>query len=158
MDAKLNAGQLATGRSGHADSMAAEGDIPFGTALKYGTDPEKQVAAWNGSAEADVLAGVAQYSVGGDLDNSKYADGDSVTVARKAVMWVKLSDSAADVTRGDKVAVRDDGLFDKAPLSEATNGVYGVEIEDAEFKSAGSAGDVVKVEFNLPSQTTTKQL
>jgi hypothetical protein len=73
-------------------------------------------------------------------------------------MWVKLSDSAADVTRGDKVAVRDDGLFDKGGLTEAANGVYGVEIEDAEFKSAGSAGEVVKVEFNLPSQTTTKQL
>lgn len=158
MNAKLNAGQLATGRRGHADSMAGEGDIPFGIAVKYGTDPEKQVAAWDGKSEDDVLAGVAQYSIAGDLDNSKYTDGDSVTVARKAVMWVKLSADASEVQRGDKVAVRDDGFFDKAPLTEAANSVYGVEINDAEFKSAGVAEEVVKVEFNLPSQTKVKQL
>lgn len=158
MDAKLNAGQLAEGRLNHADSMAAEGEIAFGKAVKLGTDPENQVKAWDGAASGDVFAGIAQYSIAGDIDNAKYDDGDPVTVCKTGILWVELSADASSVTNGDLVAVRDDGLFDKGPLSEATNGVYGVEIENAEFKSAGDAGDVVKVEIDLPSATNVVQL
>lgn len=158
MEAKLNAGKLAEGRQNHADSMAAEGEIPFGNALKLGTDPVKQVTAWDGAASSDKFAGIAQFSIAGDIDNAKYVDGDPVTVLKTGVVWVQLSADASSVTKGDPVAVRDDGLFDKGPLSEATSGVYGVEIENAEFKSAGDAGDVVKVEIDLPSATNVVQL
>lgn len=152
------AGQLAEGRLDHADSMAAEGVIPFGIALKKGTSSEKQVKAWDGAASTDVFAGIALYSQAGDLDNEQYADKNPCTVLRKGIVWVKLSANSAGVTAGDKVAVRDDGLFDKAPLTSGTNGVYGVEIENAEFKSSGSAGDLVKLEINMPTATNVVQL
>ena len=158
MDAKLNAGKLAEGRQNHADSMAAEGEIPFGKALKLGTDPEKQVTAWDGAASSDKFAGIAQFSIAGDLDNSKYEDGDPVTVLKTGVIWVQLSADAASVTKGDPVAVRDDGLFEKGALSSGSSGSYGVDIENAKFKSAGDAGDVVKVEIDLPSATNVVQL
>lgn len=158
MRSTLNPGELAEGRRMSADSKASEGTIPFGAGVKAGTNPEKQVAAWDGATGNDKFKGIAMFSIEGDLENGHYPDGVPTTVLRKGVIWVKLSDNASAVTAGDQVAIRNDNLFDKAPLTTGTSGNYGVELTNAEFKTAGQPGEVVKVEIDMPTATKVVQL
>ncbi|MFT9496370.1 structural cement protein Gp24 [Anaerosolibacter sp.] len=153
-------GRIAEGNCGtSAGSMAAENTIAFGQAVKYGTDKEKQVKAWDGAASADKFAGIALHGVTGDLDNDQYVQGNAVPVLKKGTVWVKVSaNSAAGVIAGQTAAVRDDGFFDAGPLVVGTSGKYGVEIDGSEFLTGGEPGDLVKLSINLPSKTSNVQL
>lgn len=141
-----------------ANTMAAENTIQYGQAVKYGTDKENQVKAWDGAEENDQLAGIALHGLTGDLDNEQYLQGNPVPVFKKGVVWVKVSENSAGVIAGKRAAVRNDGYFDAAPLGAATNGVYGSEIDGSEFLTSASAGELVKVSINLPCKTTNVQL
>lgn len=157
--APTGSGKIADGTiDTSANTMAAENTIKYGQAVKYGTDKEVQVKVWDGAGASDQFAGIALYGQTGDLDNEAYVKGNPVPVLKKGVAWVKVSASSSGVTVGKRAAVRNDGYFDVAPLTSASNGVYGVEIDGSEFFTNGSAGDLVKVSLNLPCKTTNVQL
>ena len=133
----LNKGQLADGRLDHADSMAAENEIPFGCAVERGTDPEKQVKKFAGN----VFTGIAMYSPAGDLDNAKYIEKNPVTVLRKGIIWVEVGE---DVVAGDKASVFN------ATANFGKNGTAETTAINGEFKTSATSGNVAKLEISMP--------
>ncbi len=158
MDKLKDSGYPSEGGHVEMRSMVSENTIGFGQAVKYGTDTEAQVMAWDGAASTDIFAGVAAIGPSGDFENDQFDESVPVPVLRKGQIWVKISEDSGGVSVGDTAAVLSDGWFDKTPLSEATNGVYGVEISGSEFLSAAAAGGTALLSLNLPSEKTVKQL
>lgn len=158
MDQTLKAGKIADGRIGtSAVSMVAENVIAFGQAVKYGTDPESQVLPWDGANSDDIFAGIAVYSITGDIDDDEYDQYDPVSVLKVGTVWVKVADTSSGITAGESAAVTPDG-FDAGGLTSGSTGVYGVEIEGSEYLTSGSAGGMVKLMLNMPCKTTNVNL
>lgn len=158
MEKALGAGKIAEGKiATSAVSMVAESAIPFGKAVKYGTDPENQVLPWDGANAGDKFAGVAVYSITGDIDTEEYRQYDPASVLKVGTVWVKVADNSSGVTAGESAAVTPDG-FDAGGLTSGATGTYGVEIEGSEYLTSGSAGELVKLAINMPCKTTNVNL
>ena len=143
---KAQAGQKTDLRPDTVLSRAAEGEVPFGHAVTFGTDPEKQCEVVD--ADTDVFLGVALFThgvenplhngtLGGD---ALYADTASVSVLRKGSVWVQVTEA---VEAGDAAFVNvqdtDIGLFCKTEMGNvATGGV---------FMSAADAGELAQLEI-----------
>lgn len=158
MIATLKPGRIGEAGESLFNSRAAEGDILFGQAMKMGTVKGKQVLAWDGSASTDVFDGIAMMTMAGEIDDEKYIEGNSVSALYSGKPYVKLSATSGSVVPGDKVAVMPDGHFGKAPLTVGTSGTYGVEIQNAVFKTAADAGGEVLIELIGPAVTKTVQV
>lgn len=156
------AGQKAGLDFDHVESRAAEGAVPFGSGVIFGTDPEKQVAVPT-DASGD-FAGVAVFthkqvqgidmaaSEGGQFSTgAEYRDADTVNVLRRGRVYVEATAgvAAGDAAFVDVLTVGEEGKFTNvaddggAPAvpNLATGGV---------FRTGGDVGDLVIVEINLP--------
>lgn len=158
-DNQAQKGFVASGRDIKADSKVAEEVIPFGKGLKRGTDGEKQVLVWDGSAETDLFSGFAKETAHDGFEDDQANQYAPVSEFRSGEIYVEVDAGSSGVTAGQKVAVMPSGDVEAvSQLSTGTGGTYAVEIEDSEFKQAGNAGDYVVVEVDLPCGLTTTQL
>lgn len=158
MIATLKPGRIGEAGESSFNSRVAENTILCGQAMKMGTAKGKQVKAWDGSAATDVFDGIAMFTMACDVDNDRYVAGNSVSALYKGKPYVKLSANSVAVVPGDRVAVLPDGHFAKAPLTVGTSGTYGVELLNAVFKTAASAGGEVLIEIVGPSDYKTVQV
>jgi len=139
----------------HVESYAAEGTVPFGVGVVFGSDPAKQVAV--ASADTETFAGISvfthrqeqgidqgasmgeQYSTG-----AEYRDKDAVNTLRRGRVWVEVT---AEVDAGDDAYVDvttdgEEGKFtDEATDNLETGGV---------FRTGADVGELAIVEINLP--------
>ena len=158
---ELGKGKIAEGRKTEVDSRVAEEDqIDFGTGLVKGTNKERQVVAFDGSSDAVVFDGIAGYALNGDIDNGYYEKYDRVSCIRKGIVWVEVDADSSGVEAGDKVAYVPSGNIDAVSnLTEGSGGTYFADLSNvAEIKSNGDAGDLVKVEIDLPGNIEIKEL
>lgn len=99
-------------------SLAAEGAVPFGVAVKRGTDPEKQCEVID--ADTDTFLGVALHThtvvtpTGG---TPQYADEDTVSIMNAGAVHVEVTSAVAagaaayvDVSNGKFTDVATDNL------------------------------------------------
>jgi hypothetical protein len=93
------AGQIADTVNRTVDSFAAEGVVPFGAAVERGTDPAKQVKAFDGGA----FVGVAVFSH--TEVTGQYEDEAAVGVMTKG--RVVVDTLAVNVTAGETAYVVD---------------------------------------------------
>lgn len=99
-------------------SFAAEGAVPFGVAVKRGTDGEKQVEVID--ADTDTFLGVALLThtvTVASGETEQYADEDTVSVLRQGSCWVEVTSAVAagaaayvDVSNGKFTDVATDNL------------------------------------------------
>ena len=152
---RAQAGQKAGLDFDHVESFAAEGAVPFGHGLIFGTDPEKQVAV-----PTDALGDFAGVSVfthrqeqGFDQSVSlgnqsstgaEYRDTDTVNTLRRGRVWVEVT---AEVAAGDDAYVDvtsegEEGKFTNAGTDNlATSGI---------FRTGADVGELAILEINLP--------
>jgi len=150
------AGQLAGMDYDHIESFAAEGAIPFGRGVIFGTDATKQVAV---PADATgTFAGIAVFTHSQEqgLDETanlgqeyttgaEYRDTDTVNVLRRGRVYGELTEDG--VTAGETAYVDvstsgEEGKFTSVSTDNlATGGV---------FRTGGDTGDLVIVEIQLP--------
>jgi hypothetical protein len=158
MESKLMAGMIAQGANFKVIGAITEAVIPFGVAVKRGTDPTDQIKQWDGAAATDRLLGFTVYSVEGNQDLKQYDAKANASILRQGQMFVKLSADSEDVVAGDKVGVLDDGLACKAFTAGAATATYGVNFDCGEFITPGVAGDIVIIEINLPGPVTVEKV
>jgi len=139
------AGMIADlGFSDRIESGDAEGAVNFGRIVVAGTNPETQVA--EASADDETVAGI---SVLTHLEQSaagvaQYADKETVNVARKAVVWMPVTDPVTINT-----AVYADLVTNTAYATGAS--ASNLEVPTAVFRSGKDATTgLAKVEINLP--------
>jgi len=96
-------------RASWIESYAAEGAIPFGRFVQYGTDAENQVKLF---AAAGLLAGVSVHTHKEPGDDDGYEDEQAVGVLRKGVIWIEFdADAVGTPGKGDAVyVIRDTGI------------------------------------------------
>lgn len=89
------AGQLVDLRSVDVSSFAAEEAIPFGRAVKRGTDPEKQILIVDGSGDTFLGVSILQHTLENPLGagEAQYAIGDTVSVAEEGPIYVEVTDA-----------------------------------------------------------------
>lgn len=128
-------------------SYVADGAIPFGSVVMLGTDPNRQVKAYSGSAAPfgiavyDQTKGFSRDANGNPVQNLQYLDGDPVAVLRKGTIFVVV---AADVTAGKKAFVESDGgIVDE-------DAGTGTEIPGSVFRTSAVADGLAELEINLP--------
>jgi hypothetical protein len=139
---------LARGTSGTGviGSFIADGNIPFGSVVMLGTDPNRQVKAYAGSAApfgiavADFTKGFTRDANGNPVQVLQYNDGDPVAILRKGTIFVVV---AGNVTAG------------KAAKVTTTGGIVdetgsGTAIPGSVFRTSASAGNIAELEINLP--------
>jgi len=111
------AGQKVDLRNDNVISFAAEGVVPFGLAVKRGTDPEKQCIVI--SANTETLLGVAlkTHTVVQTGDIAQYADTDTVSVLEQGAVYVEVTAAVVageaayvDVANGKFTNVATDNL------------------------------------------------
>lgn len=150
------AGQKADLTYDQVESFAAEGAVPMGFGLIFGTDPAKQVAV--PADDAGTFAGISVFTHAQEqgFDQSvalgnqsstgaEYRDGDAVSVLRRGRVYVEVT--ADDVVANepafiDVTSAGEEGKFTNVDTGNvATGGI---------FRTAGDTGDLVIVELNLP--------
>ena len=152
-------GAVATGREIKVDSMVAEEDIGFGLGLKRGTDLEDQVLQWDGANSDDIFAGFAKISTNAGFDDEQTDQYFDVSAFRSGEIYLEVDADSGGVTAGQKIAVMPSGNIDaQANISTGTGGTYAVKVVDSEIKQAGNAGDIVKVEIDMPCDLEVVQL
>jgi hypothetical protein len=155
------AGQLAGLDYGHIESFAAEGAVPFGRGVIFGTDATKQVAVpadatgtFAGIAAAFTHAqqqGIDSTATEGGLysTGTEYSDTDTVNVVRRNRVYVELT--ADGVTAGetayvDVTTAGEEGKFTNAADDGTNNNLQTGGV----FRTGGDTGDLAIVELNLP--------
>ena len=88
------AGQLVDMTDHDVDSFAAEETIPFGRAMKRGTDPEKQVLIVDGSGDTFLGVSMLQHTVENPFPSgeAQFAIGDTVSVMTEGRVYVEVTD------------------------------------------------------------------
>lgn len=125
-------------------NAAAEGAIPFGSAVVAGTDAEKQVKV--PTATSQVFRGItistwAQEQIAGD---GQYLDTDAVNIIKKGVVWVTVNQNVlVDAPAFFIYTGADAGKF-RADATDADAVPTGV------FRLSANAGELVPLEINLP--------
>lgn len=144
MSPVLGLGKIASYQTYHADSVAAAGDIPFGSAVQLDTTNPEQGKKYDGSGDFYGVAIAKHFVPSFDGDKvGKYSDTDAVPVLRKGVITVKVQE---DVIKGEK-AVIDNATANFRPDGTSTaevSGVVGV------FKTSASGGGLTQLEISLP--------
>lgn len=150
------AGQFAGLDFDHVESRAAEGAIPFGHGVIFGTDAEKQVAV--PADDTGTFAGVAAFThakeqgidataTEGGLysTGTEYSDKDAVNVMRRGRIYVELTEdgvTAGETAYVDVTTSGEEGKFTSVSTDNlATGGV---------FRTGGDTGDLAILELNLP--------
>lgn len=150
------AGQKADLTYDQVESFAAEGAVPMGNGVIFGTDPAKQVAV-PADATGD-FAGIAAFThkqeqgfdqsvaLGNQSSTgAEYRNGDTVNVLRRGRVWVEVTEDtvvAGEAAYVDVTTAGEEGKFTNVSTSNlATGGI---------FRTAGDTGDLVIVELNLP--------
>ena len=89
------AGQKVDLRNDTITSFAAEGAVPFGLAVKRGTDPEKQCLVVD--ADTDTFLGVAvkTHTIVQTGDTAQYEDTDTVSVLEQGAVYVEVTSDVA---------------------------------------------------------------
>lgn len=145
--AVAQAGQMVDTRTRVVETFAAEGTIPFGRIVVEGTDPERQVKLI--SDAGDNIAGVALFDHTREnalLTNlAEYADGDAVGVVRRGQVWVE---AAAAVTTCGVAAYAVATGSNAGKVTPTASGA--AAIPTGVLRSTGDAGDLVKLEINMP--------
>lgn len=159
---RAQVGQKAGMDFDQVESRAAEGTVPFGSGVIFGTDPEKQVAV-PADATGD-FAGIALFthkqfqgidlaaSMGGQYSTgAEYRDKDTVNVLRRGRVWVEAT---AEVAAGDAAYVDvategEEGKFTNVAAVGETPAIPNLATGGV-FRSSGDVGDLVIVEINLP--------
>lgn len=138
--APAQAGQKAGLDFDHVESRAAEGAVPFGSGVVFGTDPEKQVAV--PADAAGEFAGIALFTHA--IPAVEYRDTDTVNVLRRGRVWVEAT---AEVAAGDAALV---DVLTEGEEGKFTNVAAGNIATGGVFRTAGDVGALVIVEINLP--------
>lgn len=114
------AGQKADLSSCTLDSFAAEGAVTFGQAVKRGTDPEKQCAAFDGGT----ILGVALFSQATEVPEvAGYQDKETVPVMTEGRVIVDLL--AVSVTAGETAYVVDaTGVYTNVATAATAIGTF----------------------------------
>lgn len=127
-------------------SKAAEGDIPFGRVVDYGTDAEKQCLLFDGSAGSGHGIGVAVRSLDRENDGSGVAEyKDKTTVGYMQVGYIYAEiDGVGSV--GDILTIRTaDGKFSTAAIDST-------HIQSFCFlkENVVTSGDVTLIQVTFP--------
>jgi hypothetical protein len=154
---RAQVGQKAGMDFDQVESRAAEGTVPFGSGVIFGTDPEKQVAV-PADATGD-FAGIALFThkqaqvidVAAAFMGAEYRDKDTVNVLRRGRVWVEAT---AEVAAGDAAYVDvategEEGKFTNVAAVGETPAIPNLATGGV-FRSSGDVGDLVIVEINLP--------
>lgn len=145
------AGMIADARDHVIESFAAEGadGIPFGYAVVAGTDAARQVKI--PSTGGGVFRGVAiaeqaqEHAFPDEGDPVVYAEGDTVNVMRRGLVWVVTKGAVAiDAPAFFDNASTDAGKFDDLDDSSTDPVPGGV------FRSATDGAGLALLELNLP--------
>ncbi|KAB8139273.1 hypothetical protein F9U64_01215 [Gracilibacillus oryzae] len=145
MEESIGKGRLAEYPETRADSGAAAESINWGVGVEYSGDEQVVTYAggtFRGIALAQTFGEYRVNNISDDIEGA-YEQYDAVSFLRKGIVWVEVEE---EVSKGD-AAVCDSatGNF-RAEGTEATtiSGVVG------EFKSSAVAGELAKLEINLP--------
>lgn len=139
-----NPGMIADLQPHTTVSAAAEGAIPFASAVIPGTDAEKQVkipTATSQTFRGVALSTWAQEQVAGV---GQYKDTDAVNIMKKGVVWVYVNGNVlVDQAAFFVYTGADVGKF-RADATDADAVPTGV------FRSSANSGELAKLEINLP--------
>lgn len=113
---KAQKGQLFDLRTNTIESFAAEVEVPFGSGVKRGTDPEKQVVL----ADDDGFLGIAVFTH--TEIEGLYPEKSVVSVLTKGAVYVESS--VAGVTAGEKAYITDAGAFTNVEASNLEVGTF----------------------------------
>lgn len=140
---KAQAGQKYDIRPDTVGSYAAEGAIPFGVGVTYGTDKDNQCDIIDNAA--DLFLGVSLFTHtavnGYPTGDAQYADTDTVSVLRKGAVWVEVTES---VVPGD-VAYVEVGGTDNGKFNKTSSG--NVAVPNGKYLTSASAGALAVLEI-----------
>ncbi len=139
------AGMKADSRFDEVESFAAESAVAFGLGVIAGTDPAKQVKV--AAAVGDTFRGIALHTNKAQTvaGVSQYDDKDTVSVMRKGVAWVPVTDPVTIDGAAYVDLVTNTGYFTGAATANLTVTI------DAIFRSnKNSATGLAKVEVSMP--------
>lgn len=149
MPEETGKGRIAEYKDVSADTKAAGGEIGFGKVVELDETGEKAIQFEGGVPFGIAMAKhFAEYDpkvIPEGVDVNVYKEFDAVSVVRKGIVWVEVLE---DVVAGDAVAV-DDATGDFRPGDTAETD--STELPGAQFKSSAIAGNLAKVELNLPA-------
>jgi hypothetical protein len=143
--AEALAGLLYDMRNITVESYAAEGNIPFGSAVVPGTDPRKQVKL--ATAGGQGFAGIALREDARMQDATtgiaQYLDKETVSVLRKGAVWVPTAGAVVAETPAFYVnSGATAGLFDD--LDDSTT-----DATTGKFRTATTGSGLAVVEIDL---------
>lgn len=140
---KAQAGQKYDIRPDTVGSYAAQGIVPFGVGLTYGTDKDNQCDIIDNSG--DKFLGVSLFThatENGAVDGSaEYADTDTVSVLRQGAVWVRVTEAVA---AGDAAYVEVGGT-DNGKFNKTSSG--NVAVPNGKYLTSASAGELAVLEI-----------
>lgn len=158
----MDLGKVSQSRYYEYSSGAAEGTIGFGKGVVKGTNPETQLAEFDGSADTLKVEGFAAFTLSGNIDDLEFVDEQPMRVLRNGVVAVQVSSTAdTSPTAGDQVAIAPDGdviTSTEANADSGTGGTYAAILANSEFVEGGDAGDTILVEVDFPMNVEFVQL
>lgn len=137
---QLSYGVMAKGAAGMkydirpdvVSSRAAEGAIPFGRAVTYGTNPDKQCDLVDNAADKFLGVALATHTIDVAPEATPgYADKDTVSVLEEGAVWVEIT---SDVTAGSAAYVD----IANAKFTDVTTS--NLAVPNGFFETSGTSG------------------